>query len=165
MRARAREFNMPQPFTADTGERHFDAALVANHAAMLHALVFAAQAFPIGNRTENPGAEQSIALRLKSPVIDGLGLGHLAVRPAPDLFRRGQRNSNRIEICDQIRPVVGRRTIHMISHVVGVLFLSFSFSLAHQPANPPPAPFPALRAASSSTPRPDTTTATHESVR
>ena len=69
------------------GEGDFDAALVANHAPMLHSLVFAAQAFPVGHRSEDPGAEQAFALRLEGPVVDGLRFGYLAVRPRPDLFR------------------------------------------------------------------------------
>jgi hypothetical protein len=65
---------------------------------MLHALVFAAQAFPIGDRAENFGAKQAIALRLEGAVIDGLGLGDLAVGPGTNFFRAGQADANGIEI-------------------------------------------------------------------
>ena len=60
-------------------KRDFNTALVADHAAVLHALVLAAQALPVGDRTENPRAEQPIALRLERPVIDGFRLGYFAV--------------------------------------------------------------------------------------
>ena len=55
VRTRAGQLDVSEPLAADARKRHFDAALVANDAAMLHALVLAAQALPIGDRTENPG--------------------------------------------------------------------------------------------------------------
>jgi hypothetical protein len=48
---------MAEAFTADFRQGDFDAALVADDAAVLHALVLAAQAFPVRDRTENFGAE------------------------------------------------------------------------------------------------------------
>jgi hypothetical protein len=99
---------MAQAFTADTRERDFDAALVADYTAMLHALILAAQAFPILGGAKNSRAEQPVALRLKRSVIDGLRLGNFAVGPAPDLFRRSQRNADRIKIRNQIRSIVRR---------------------------------------------------------
>ena len=63
-----------------------DTALVAHHTAVLHALVLAAQALPIGDRTEDLGAEKAVALRLEGAVVDGLGLGDLAVAPRKDLL-------------------------------------------------------------------------------
>src|SRR6185312_15260397 len=100
VRARAGELDMAQTFAANAREGDFDAALIADHAAMLHALVLTAQTLPIRNGPENTGAEQPVAFRLEGPVVDGFGLGDLAVRPAPDLFRGGQRDTNRIEIRD-----------------------------------------------------------------
>src|SRR5580700_6004446 len=82
---------------------------------MLHALIFAAEALPIGDRSENAGAEKPVALRLKGPVIDGLGLGHFAMGPAPDFFGARQRDTNRVKIGDQICTVVRRRTVHDVS--------------------------------------------------
>src|SRR6185437_1341036 len=94
VRARAGQFDVAQPLAADTRQRHFHAALVADHAAMLHALILAAQALPILGGAENPGAEKAVALRLESPVIDSLRLGDFAVAPTPDFFRRCQRNAD-----------------------------------------------------------------------
>src|SRR5215467_8551754 len=105
MRARRSQFDVPEPFTPYLGECDLDAALVTDHAAMLHALVFAAQALPVRNRTENAGAEQAIPLRLEGAVIDGLRLGHLAMRPAADLFRRGQADSDGIEIGNRVAQI------------------------------------------------------------
>ena len=107
VRAGAGQLDVAQAFAADARQRDFDAALVADHAAVLHALVLAAQAFPVGDRSENTGAEQPVAFRLEGPVVDGFGLGDLAVRPAPDLFRRGERDANRIEVRNQIGTIVG----------------------------------------------------------
>src|SRR6185312_13876705 len=76
VRAGARELDVAEAFAAHARQRHFDAALIADHAAVLHALVLAAEALPIRDRPENPGAEQAIPLGLESPVIDGLGLGN-----------------------------------------------------------------------------------------
>ena len=108
VRARARQLDMAQAFAAHARQGDLDAALVADHAAVLHPLVLAAQAFPILGGSEDSRAEQSIALRLESPVIDRLGLGHFAVGPAPDFFRRSQRDADRIEIRNQVRSIVRR---------------------------------------------------------
>ena len=108
VRAGAGQFDVAQALAAHARQRHFDAALIADHAAMLHALVLAAQAFPVGYGSEDARAEQPVALRLEGPVIDGLRLGDFAVGPAPDLFRRSQRDPDRIEIRNQICPIVGR---------------------------------------------------------
>src|SRR5581483_3064807 len=62
MRARAGQLDVSQPFTANTGERHFDAALVADHAAMFHALVLSAQALPVLRGAEDAGAEKTVPL-------------------------------------------------------------------------------------------------------
>jgi hypothetical protein len=68
-----------------------DAALLADDAAVLHALVLAAVALVVLDRPEDLGAEEAVTLRLERPVVDGLRLLHLAVRPLADLLRRRQR--------------------------------------------------------------------------
>ena len=108
VRARAGQLDMAQALAADARQRDFHAALVADYAAVLHALVLAAQALPILGGAEDAGAEESVALRLEGPVVDGLRLGDFSVAPAPDFFRRSQRNADRIKIRDQIRSIVRR---------------------------------------------------------
>ena len=108
VRAGAGQFDVAQTLAAHARQRDFDAALVADDAAVLHALVLAAQALPVLGGTEDAGAEQPVALRLEGPVVDGLRLGDFAVGPAPDFFRRRQRNADGIEIRDQIRSIVRR---------------------------------------------------------
>ena len=81
-------------------------ALIADDAAMLHALVFAAQALPVRYRTEDAGAEQTIALRFERPVVDGFRFCYLSMAPTPDLLGGRQGDADGIEIRNQIRSVV-----------------------------------------------------------
>ena len=74
-----------------------DAALFADDAAVLHALVLAAVALVIFDRPEDLGAEQAVTLGLERTVVDRLGLLDLAVRPLPNLFGRRQRDADRVE--------------------------------------------------------------------
>ena len=78
-------------------QRDLDAALLADHALVFHALVFAAQALVVLDRPEDARAEQSVALRLERAVIDRLGLLDLAERPGKDLFGAGDGDLNLIE--------------------------------------------------------------------
>src|SRR5687767_12945879 len=94
MRARTGEIDVAQPLATHLCLRYFHATLIADHAAMLHALVFSAEAFPIGYRAKNARAKKSIALWLKRAVVNRLRLGNLAMRPLPDFVRRRQRDSD-----------------------------------------------------------------------
>ena len=75
----------------------FDTALVANNTTVLHPLVFSANTFEVAHRSKDLGAEQAVTFRLEGPVVDGLGLLHLAIGPATDLLRRSQRDLDRVE--------------------------------------------------------------------
>jgi len=90
--------------------RHFHAALVADHARWLHALVLAAQALPVGYRAKDAGAEQAVALRLEGAVVDGLRLGDLAMRPAADLLRRCQHDADGVKVGNGTRKLKRVRT-------------------------------------------------------
>ena len=105
VRARRRQLNVAQALAPDLGQGNFHAALVADDSAVLHALVLAAETLPVGDRAKNASAEQAIALRFESAVVDGFGLRHLAVRPAPDFFRRGQADANGVEICNRVSQI------------------------------------------------------------
>src|SRR6202035_4654571 len=102
---------MAESLAADFAERNFDAALIADHSAMLHPLVFSAQAFPVRDGAENLGAEQAVALRLEGAVIDGFRLGDFTVRPRTDFFRTRQADANGIKISNLAGTVVRPRTI------------------------------------------------------
>ena len=103
---------MAHTLTTHLSQRNFYAALFTDDAAMLHALVLAAQAFVVLDRTENACAEQAVALRLERAVVDRLGLLDLAIRPRPDLLRAGDGDADRIE---GLRP---RTEAEQIEHVV-----------------------------------------------
>ena len=100
------QLNVAEALAADFAERDFDAALIADNAAMLHALVLAAQAFPVGDGAKNLGAEKAVAFGLEGAVVDGLRLGDFAVGPRTDFFRTRQTDSNRIEIGDQTGAII-----------------------------------------------------------
>ena len=82
------ELDVTHALAAHLGARHFDAALLADDALVADALIFAAVAFPVLGGAEDLLAEEAVALGLLGAVVDGLGFGHFAVRPFPDLFGR-----------------------------------------------------------------------------
>ena len=92
------QLDVAHPFPPDLALGHFDAAALADDAAVFHPFVLAAEAFVIVDRAENLGAEEAVFFRLERPVVDGLGFGHLAPGPALDLFRRGDRDADPVEI-------------------------------------------------------------------
>ena len=97
MRGRRGQFDVAHALAAHLALRYFDAALLADHTAMLEALVLAAQALVVLDRAENLGAEQAVALRLEGAVVDGLRLLDFAVRPGANLLGRGQPDGDRVE--------------------------------------------------------------------
>src|SRR5207247_4085627 len=104
VRHRRGQLDVTHALPADRRLGDLDAALVADDAAVLHPLVLAAEALPVGDRTEDLRAEQTVALRLEGAVVDRLRLGDFAVRPRPDLFRRRQADLDGVEIVDRLRP-------------------------------------------------------------
>src|ERR1022692_409888 len=111
MRAGRCQLNVAEALAAHLGQGYLHAALIADHAAVLHALVFAAETLPVGYRPENAGAEQTIALRLEGAVVDGLRLGDFAVRPTADLFGRSQADADSVEVGDGISEIKGTGTV------------------------------------------------------
>ena len=100
VRRRARELDMAHAFATHFRLRDLDAALFANDAAVLQALVLTAQALVILYRSENLRAEQTIAFRLERAVVDRLRLLHFTERPRADHFGRSKPNANRVEVFD-----------------------------------------------------------------
>ena len=101
VRDRARELDVAHALAAHFGLRDLDAALLADDAAVLQALVLAAQALVVLDRPEDLRAEQSVALRLERPVVDGFRLLDLTVRPRADHVRRGKPNPDQVEVFDR----------------------------------------------------------------
>src|SRR5579862_858934 len=88
---------MAHAFAPHAGKSHFDRALLADNALVLHALVLAAQALVILDRPEDARAEQAVALGLEGAVVDRFRLFDLAVRPGLNLFRARDRNPDLVE--------------------------------------------------------------------
>ena len=101
VRGRARELDVAHALTAHLGLRDFHAALLADHAAMLEALVLAAQTLVVLHGSEDLGAEQAVTFRLERAVVDGLRLLHFAVRPGTDHVWRGQADLDAVELFDR----------------------------------------------------------------
>src|SRR6266568_2538165 len=98
VRDRAGELDAPHALATDLGERDLDAALLADHPAVLQALVLSAQALVVLDRSEDLCAEEAVPLRLEGAIVDRLGFLHFAVRPRTDLFRRGDPDLDRVEL-------------------------------------------------------------------
>jgi DNA-directed RNA polymerase subunit beta' len=81
VRDRRGEVDVPHPLATDAAVRDHDAALVADDALVLDALVLAAGALPVLLGTEDALAEEAVALGAVRPVVDRLGLLDLAVGP------------------------------------------------------------------------------------
>src|SRR4051812_25348664 len=99
---------MAHSLTADFRDGDLDAALFADDALVLHALVLAAQALVILDRTEDARAEQAVTLGLERAVVDRLGLLDLAERPAADALRGGNADLDlveRLRLGDRVREV------------------------------------------------------------
>ena len=98
VRDRRGQVDVAHALAAHLGQRHFGAALLADHAAVLHALVLAAQALVVLDRSEDGGAEQAVTLGLEGTVVDRFRLLHFAEGPRADQVRRGQRDLDRVEV-------------------------------------------------------------------
>ena len=97
VRNRAGQLDVAHAFAAHLAQRDFNAAFFADHAAMLEALVLAAQALVVLDRAEDAGAEQAIALRLEGTVVDRFRLFNFAERPGTDFVRRRDADLDRVE--------------------------------------------------------------------
>ena len=91
------ELDMAHALATNAAQGDFDAALLADDALELHALVLAAQALVVLHGPEDARAEQAVTLGLERAVVDGLGLLDLAVGPAQDLLRAGDDDLHLIE--------------------------------------------------------------------
>src|SRR3979411_354774 len=88
---------MAHALAHDPRQRHFDRALLADDALVLHALVLPAQALVILDWPEDARAEQAVALGLEGAIVDGLRLLDLAVRPGKNLLRARDGNPDLVE--------------------------------------------------------------------
>jgi hypothetical protein len=110
------QLDVAHPLAADLLQRDFDAAFLADDAAILHALVLAAQAFVVLDRTEDARAEKTVTFGLERAVVDGLGLLDLAVGPRENPLRAGQRDLDLVEDLlrgDRVERVVRQFLVHL----------------------------------------------------
>src|SRR4029079_10231035 len=94
VRDRRGQVDVAEALTAHLALDDLDAALLADDAAVLHALVLAAVALVVLHRSEDLGAEEAVPLRLEGAVVDRLGLLDFTVRPLANLFGRRERDTN-----------------------------------------------------------------------
>src|ERR671938_741664 len=97
MRNGRRKLDVAHAVAAHLREGHLDAALLADDAAILHALVLAAQALIVLDRAEDARAEEAVPLRLERAVVDRLRLLDLAVGPGADALGARDRDADLIE--------------------------------------------------------------------
>src|SRR6266702_450525 len=95
------KLDMAHAVAAHLRQGDLDPAFLADDAAILHALVLAAQALVILDRTKDAGAEQPVPLRLEGAVVDRLGLLDLAAGPGADALRAGDRDA---DLGEALRP-------------------------------------------------------------
>ena len=114
VRAGAGELDVAEALAADLREGDFYAALVADDAAVLHALVLAAEAFPVGDGSEDAGAEEAVAFGLEGAVVDGFWLGDFAMRPAADLLGAGELDLDGVEVGDGAGEFKGAGAKHIL---------------------------------------------------
>ena len=69
---------------------HFHTTTVADNALVTDTLVLSAMAFIVFHRTEDTFAEQTVAFRFISTVVNGFRFQHLAARILKDFFGRSQ---------------------------------------------------------------------------
>src|SRR3546814_1555319 len=100
---------MAHPLAADLRDRDFDTAFLADDALVFHALVLAAQAFVILDRTEDARTEQAVTLRLERAGVGRLGLLDLAVGPAADPLRPRQSD---LDLVERLRLRRGVHEVH-----------------------------------------------------
>ena len=98
MRYRDNKLYVSATLTAYLLLSDFDTAPVADNALIAYALILSARALIVACRTENALAEQSVTLRLVSPVINCLWFGDLTIRVLENLFRRSKTDGDLREI-------------------------------------------------------------------
>ena len=84
---RHHQFDVTRTLAANLLLCHLNTASVANDTFISDSLILATGTFIVLGRTEDAFAEQAVALRLVSTIVDGLRLGHLTIRIFQDLFR------------------------------------------------------------------------------
>ena len=96
MRNRNRKLDVTHAVAADAGNRHLDATAIADDALVLDSLVLSAGALPVARGSEYLLAEETVPFGAVGAVVDCLRIADLAMAPAADHIRRGQRDADGI---------------------------------------------------------------------
>ncbi len=98
VRDRHRQVNVAHALPSHLRPGYFNSTAVTGYAAELYLPVFPTVTLPIPGGAEDALTEEPIRLRLESPVVDRLGLLHFSMREPLDLIRRGEPNTQLVEI-------------------------------------------------------------------
>src|SRR3989344_1931749 len=98
VRHRDREVHVAHALAADNRARNLDAALLADDTLIAYAAVFAAVALVVAVGAEDLFVEQRGLFRTLGAVVDGLGLGDLAVRPLEDTLGARGADAHRVKL-------------------------------------------------------------------
>lgn len=105
MSDRGGQSDMSHPLPAHLGLDDFHPALLADNAPVLHPFVFTAIAFIVFGGAKDLGTEEPVFFRFEGPIVNGLRLFDLSMRPGFDFFRRGDRDPDSI-ITDRTFPLL-----------------------------------------------------------
>ena len=81
------QFYMAHAFSSHFGLNYLNPTFFADYSPMFHTFVLAAIALVVLSGPKDLGTKQAITLGLESPVIDGLRLLDLSIRPFPNFLR------------------------------------------------------------------------------
>ena len=115
MRNRRGELNVAHPLTAYLLQGNFNTTFFADNAAILHALIFTAEAFVVFDWAKDTRAEQTVTFRFERTVVDGFWLFDLTERPRQDPLWRGQRDLDLVKHlwgCEWVKRVVCQFLVH-----------------------------------------------------
>ena len=91
------KLNVTHTLAANLFGGYLNSALLADLTLEANSLVLTAKTFPVLGRAKDSFAEQAVALRSLSTVVDRLSLGYLTVRPRTYHLRGGKTYLNRIK--------------------------------------------------------------------
>ena len=94
------QFDVAHTLTTYFLKGNFNTTFLADNAAILHALIFTAEAFVVFDRAKDARTEQAVALWLEGTIVDGFRLFDLAKRPRQDALRGRERDFDLVERLD-----------------------------------------------------------------
>jgi hypothetical protein len=91
------EIDVSKTFTTNFRLDNFNAAFLADNAAMLHSFIFTAVALIVLDRTKDFCTEQTIAFWLECTIIDRLWFFDFTMAPLMDFLRASQADAHRLK--------------------------------------------------------------------